>query len=168
MKIFSIALLVALIAFAGGVWYAQNYDFSLPFISSSVTPTTTPTNTNQGTTTPAAQAVYHNASADKIVVTGPVPGASVANTFTVSGKARGGWYFEASFPLEVQSATGTTLVQMPVQAQGDWMTAEFVPFSVQVVVPAGYKGVAMLILKNDNPSGLPENEASISIPITIK
>ena len=47
------------------------------------------------------------------------------------------------------------------------MTPNFVPFSFQVTIP-NYKGTATLILHNDNPSGLPENAASISIPVTIQ
>jgi len=158
MKIFFTALIVALAAFAAGVWYTREY-----------APAPEPVPQNTPTTTPAIpQATYQNADADMIVVTTPKPGANATSTFMVTGQARGGWYFEASFPLEVRSATGTVLVQMPVQSQGDWMTANFVPFTTQVKLPAGYKGTATLILRNDNPSGLPENDASISIPTTIQ
>lgn len=158
MKTFFIAVVVALVAFAAGVWYAREYSTPEPVTQNTPPPVIMPT----------AQATYINASVDKIVVTAPLPGAIVGNTFAVSGKARGGWYFEASFPLNVLSLTGTRLVEMPVQAQGEWMTAEFVPFSAQVTILANYKGAATLVLKNDNPSGLPENDASISIPIVIQ
>ena len=116
----------------------------------------------------AAVASYANASSDLVVVTSPLPGANVAATFTVTGQARGSWYFEASFPLQVISASGEKLVQMPVQAQGEWMTTNFVPFSAEVTLPATYKGAATIILNNDNPSGLPENEKSLTIPIIIQ
>lgn len=164
MKILFIAFIVAIVAFAAGVWYTREYPATLtPVENTDITPTTPAT-----TTSATPQATYINASADKIVVTAPLPGTKVGNTFAVTGKARGGWYFEASFPLNVLSATNTLLKEMPVQAQGDWMTVEFVPFSTDVTIPAHYKGAATLVLKNDNPSGLPENEASISIPITIE
>lgn len=124
------------------------------------------THTEPPVSTP--QAIYQNTSSDLIVVTSPLPGATIPATFTVTGQARGSWYFEASFPLEVVSATGEQLVRMPVQAEGEWMTTNFVPFSAQVTLPTTYKGAAILILHNDNPSGLPENEKSISIPIDIQ
>ncbi|HWO07405.1 MAG TPA: Gmad2 immunoglobulin-like domain-containing protein [Candidatus Paceibacterota bacterium] len=166
---FIIVLIVAIVAFAGGVWYANEYDFELPIVGTPQTTLTTTPNTNTGTNTPQApRATYHNADANLIVVSTPQPGATVPNTFTVSGQARGNWYFEANFPIEVVSATGTRLVQSPVQAQGEWMTTEFVPFSVQITVPANYQGPATLILHNDNASGLPENARSISIPIVIQ
>ena len=117
---------------------------------------------------PVVEATYTNASADLVVVTSPLPGATVPATFTVTGQARGTWYFEASFPLEVVSATGEQLVQMPVQAQGEWMTTNFVPFSAQVTLPATYKGAVKIILHNDNPSRLQENEKSLTIPIVIQ
>lgn len=115
---------------------------------------------------PTGNTYYSNADANVIVITSPTAGSPTPSTFVVRGKARGTWYFEASFPLEVVDGDGKTLVQMPVQALGDWMTQDFVPFAATVTVPT-YSGPAQLILKNDNPSGLPENEKSITIPITL-
>jgi hypothetical protein len=163
-------IFIAVIAFAAGVWYMGGFDNvpAFPNLPGITPATTTPTTTTSTTTTPAAaKATYHNADANKIQVTTPKPGASVASTFTVSGKAVGGWYFEASFPYEIQDANGKKIAEGPVQAQGDWMTPEFVPFSLQVTVP-NYHGKATLILHNDNPSGMDENAAFISIPITIQ
>ena len=157
-----IVVIIIAVALFGG-WYISNAKKEI--IPPPVAMTTPPVIA----TTTVPRATYKNADADKIVVTAPLPGATVGNTFAVTGRARGGWYFEASFPLTVISATGTMLVQMPVQADGEWMTAAFVPFATTTVsVPAYYKGAATLILKNDNPSGLPENDASISIPIVIQ
>lgn len=144
---------------------------NIPQIPSSPNPnvpaTNTPATTPTPTPAPAAQVTYKNASTTRIQVTTPAPGVTLPSTFTVTGKAVGGWYFEASFPYEVQDANGKKIAEGPVQAQGDWMTPEFVPFTLQITVP-NYKGKAALILHNDNPSGLPENAASISIPVTIQ
>lgn len=160
IKTLVIAIVVSIIAFAAGVWYTREYNPAPIVETPNITPTSTPVETPKAT--------YSNASSERIVVDLPKPGEAVASTFTVVGKARGGWYFESSFPLRVLSSTGSLLKEMPVQADGEWMTAEFVPFSETVTLPADYKGAAILILKNDNPSGLPENDASISIPITIQ
>jgi hypothetical protein len=163
-------IFIAALAFAAGVWYTGGFE-SLPQVPginqpATSTPTTPPPAQNP-TTTPAATVTYKNADATRIQVTTPAPGATVPSTFTVSGKAVGGWYFEANFPYEVQNANGVKIAEGPVQAQGEWMTPAFVPFSFQVSIP-NYKGKATLVLHNDNPSGLPENAASISIPITIQ
>jgi hypothetical protein len=111
---------------------------------------------------------YKNASADKIKVTTPKPGDVVGKSFTIKGEARGGWYFEASFPVEVRDSKGNVLAQTPAQAEGEWMTSNFVPFSVNITIPSTYTGPATVILRKDNPSGLPQNEASASYPITIE
>lgn len=153
---FLFTLTIAILAFGAGVWYMGGFD-----------ETTSPEPTAP-TTTQTQSATYQNADSNMIVVSQPAAGARVGNTFTVSGQARGGWYFEASFPLRVFDSTGTELVVMPVQAGSDWMTPNFVPFTVQVLIPGNYKGSATLVLHNDNPSGLPENDASITIPIVIQ
>jgi hypothetical protein len=111
---------------------------------------------------------YTNSSTDLIVVELPYPGAVVGKDFSVIGKARGTWYFEASFPVLVLDKNGKTLAAVPAQAQSDWMTENFVPFKVDIKITEAYIGPATLVLKKDNPSGLPEHDASISFPITIE
>lgn len=113
-------------------------------------------------------AVYENASQDMIQVDLPYPGAVVGKTFSVLGKARGNWYFEASFPVNVLDKDGRVLYQGPAQAQGDWMTTEFVPFKIEVVIPESYIGPAKIVLKNDNSSGDPTKDASVTIPIVVE
>lgn len=111
---------------------------------------------------------YNNATADMIKVSLPTPGAVTGKTFKVIGEARGTWYFEASFPVELKDKDGKTIFEAPAQAKSDWMTEDFVPFEIEVSAPVNYIGPATLILKKDNPSGLPEKEASISFPITVE
>lgn len=111
---------------------------------------------------------YNNASADMITVELPTPGAVTGQTFSVIGKARGMWFFEASFPIEILDKDGKILVQAIAQAQGDWMTEEFVPYKADIKIPNAYTGKATILLKKDNPSGLVEKDASISFPFTIE
>ncbi len=122
-----------------------------------------------------SEITYKNADADKIKVELPFPGAVVGKDFAVIGEARGPWFFEASFPIEVLGSDGKVLSTAIAQAQNDpktgeinWMTEDFVPFRADIKVPQSYIGPATLLLKKDNPSGLPENDASISFPITIE
>lgn len=151
-------IFIAVIAFAAGVWYMGGFEPTPPAPApvEVIVPVETP-----------VQARYENADSNMIQVSAPLPGASLPSRFTISGKARGGWYFEASFPFQVLDSNGIKIAEGPVQASGEWMTPEFVPFTREINV-AGYQGNATLVLKHDNPSGLPENDASISIPITIR
>lgn len=111
---------------------------------------------------------YQNASSGLIVVDSPYPGAVTGKQFAITGKARGTWYFEASFPYAVMDANGKILAQGHGSAQGDWMTTNFVPFRADVTISSSYTGKATVVLKNDNPSGLPERDASVTFPITIE
>lgn len=116
----------------------------------------------------ASSPTYINASANLITVTLPFPGAVTGKTFSVIGQARGTWFFEASFPIEVKDKNGVVLATAVAQAQDEWMTENFVPFKAEISVPESYIGPATLILKKDNPSGLPGHDASMSFPITIE
>ncbi len=111
---------------------------------------------------------YNNASTDLISVELPFPGAVTGKEFSVIGKARGQWFFEASFPIELRDANGKLLFTAIAQADGDWMTTDFVPFKAEVKAPMSYIGPATLILIKDNASGLPEHDASISFPIKVE
>lgn len=114
------------------------------------------------------QPTYTNATSDDIVVTLPFPGAVTGKTFSVIGKARGPWFFEASFPVRVLDMDGNQIAVAVAAADGEWMTTEFVDFTVDLTVPSTYTGAATLVLENDNPSGEPENAKSVSFPITIE
>lgn len=110
---------------------------------------------------------WHNASADLITLDLIHPGVTVLPQFTVSGKARGTWYFEASFPVEILDKDGNRLVALPAEAQGEWMTEDFVPFEAEVDLGT-YSGPATLVLHKDNPSGDPSRDASMSLPIVVQ
>jgi hypothetical protein len=105
--------------------------------------------------------------ADLITIDSPVPGDTVgSSSVVVSGSARGSWYFEASFPVELLDAGGTVLAQGPAQAQSDWMTTDFVAFTATLSYPPQPHGAhGTLILKNDNPSGDPARAKEVSIPV---
>ena len=100
-----------------------------------------------------------------IVITSPAAKAKVSSPLSVEGKARGNWYFEASFPISLVDANGTVVANGIGKAEGDWMTTEYVPFTSTLTWIAGNATSGILILKRDNPSGLKENDASVSIPV---
>lgn len=111
---------------------------------------------------------YINASSDLIVVDSPKPGETVGQVISVSGSARGYWFFEASFPIELLDMSGTVIGQGVAQAEGEWMTEEFVPFKARIELPTPYYGDVIVVLKKDNPSGEPENDASVRFPVVIQ
>ncbi len=113
--------------------------------------------------------VYKNSSADLIQVELPYPDAVVGREFSVLGRARGTWFFEASFPVVLLDKDGQVLAQGIAQAQSDWMTTNFVLFQTDLKVNnPNYTGKATLILKKDNPSGDSARDASVSFEINVE
>ena len=102
---------------------------------------------------------------EMINVTAPLPNVLVQSPLVVKGEARGNWYFEASFPVKVFDSNGKLLGSVPAQAQGDWMTTDFVPFVATTTFTTPTTETGTVVLQKDNPSGLPANDQSISIPV---
>lgn len=92
----------------------------------------------------------------------------VASPLTIEGQARGNWYFEASFPARIIDADGNVLAAVPAQAQGEWMTTDYVPFKATLEFSAPSTATGTLELAKDNPSGLPEKDDALRIPIRFK
>lgn len=107
----------------------------------------------------------------RIVLNSPLPNTVVTSPLSLTGEA-GGWYFEGSFPVELLDSEGNILAQGPATATADWMTIDFVPFTATLTFTNPYAAgdpesekVGKIILRKDNPSGLPENDDSIEIPV---
>lgn len=104
---------------------------------------------------------------DLIRVDSPRPNTTVANPLVITGQARGTWFFEASFPIHLEDASSNRIATAVAQAQGEWMTTEFVPFEAALNIPDDFTGPATLVLEKDNPSGLPEHADALTMPITV-
>ena len=102
---------------------------------------------------------------DLIRVDTPRANEIISSPLIVRGMARGVWFFEGSFPIKLLDENGNILAQIPAQAQGEWMTNDFVPFEAKInfSVPVVQNGV--LVLEKDDPSGLPEHADELRMPI---
>lgn len=153
-RAFIVSIVALGVAFAG--WYAFQDETAIP-----------------GGTAAAASAGapayrYANASADDIFVISPKPGDAVSSTILIKGYARGGWYFEGVFPVEVRGSNGLALGSGAAKAVGDWTSDSFVGFSAQIALKSLAAGRVTIVLKKDNPSGDPSKDASVSIPVMIQ
>jgi hypothetical protein len=93
----------------------------------------------------------------------------IISPLIIKGEARGGWYFEGSFPVVLTDWDGAIIAQGVAQADGEWMTTEFVPFTATLkFAKPSYGDRGFLILKNDNPSDLRQYDDSLEIPILFK
>lgn len=104
----------------------------------------------------------------EVVIDTPTYGALVASPLTVSGKAKGFWFFEANIPVTLKDQDGKILAQKGFMTSSEWMTEDYVPFSgtLEFATPTTEFGV--LIINKDNPSGDPERDASYAIPVRFK
>ncbi|MFH1671160.1 MAG: GerMN domain-containing protein [Candidatus Portnoybacteria bacterium] len=102
---------------------------------------------------------------DLIQVESPQASDTITSPLVIKGKARGYWFFEASFPIRLYDDNGELLATAIAQAQDDWMTEEFVPFTAELKFenPKTEKGT--LVFEKDNPSGLQENADELKMPI---
>ena len=113
-------------------------------------------------------AVEPAAIPDLIELATPLPESIIQSPLVLEGRARGMWYFEASFPAYLLDADGDTLAVMPVQALGEWMTEEFVPFKATLTFTPPSSEAGTLILMKDNASGLPEHAAELRVPVRFR
>ena len=101
----------------------------------------------------------------------PRPNQTVTSPLVIKGEARGYWFFEASFPVFLTNWDGLIIAQGIATAKSEWMTEDFVPFEATLnftVDPNVYSNRGTLILQKDNPSGLPEHDDALEIPVVIE
>ncbi|OGZ42072.1 MAG: hypothetical protein A3C80_01490 [Candidatus Ryanbacteria bacterium RIFCSPHIGHO2_02_FULL_45_43] len=117
---------------------------------------------------------------DLVVVHDPRPLFAITSPLTVRGQARGTWYFEGTFPIMLVDWDGKIIAQSyasallnPNDPTSTWMTEDFVPFegTIEFQDPswdADFSRRGTLIFQKDNPSGLPEYDDALEIPILFK
>ncbi|MFH2136829.1 MAG: Gmad2 immunoglobulin-like domain-containing protein [Patescibacteria group bacterium] len=107
---------------------------------------------------------------DLIKIDSPRPNAIVTSPLEISGQARGTWYFEASFPVKLLDANGNEIPLSPpyIMTTEEWMTEDFVPFKATLEFEAPTTDTGTLVLEKDNPSGLPENDDSLIVPVRFR
>jgi len=117
--------------------------------------------------TPTASSTPTALPQAEIEVFVPQPNSIIKSPLILQGKARGNWFFEASAPVKLVEAQGKEIAVGFIQAIGDWMTTDFVPFQGELKFSLSATTSGILIFNNDNPSGLPENSKEFQVPVTI-
>lgn len=123
-------------------------------------------------TVPTDIQAHIDSKADMIRLVLPAAGSAIASPLTLTGFARGGWYFEATFPILLTNWNGLIIAEGFATADTDWMTNEFVPFTavLEFVNPYNpgdpdFMRRGSLILQKSNASGLPEHDDALEIPV---
>lgn len=100
----------------------------------------------------------------EVTVSSPASDSVVTSPLSVSGFAKGTWFFEANIPVSLEDEDGNVIVQVGGMAQSEWMTEDFVPFTAELIFVTD-KENGWLVIRKDNPSALPENDAELKIPV---
>lgn len=120
------------------------------------------------TSTPTASG-YPTSPDGHVQVFDPVPGQTIISPKAISGSVTGGgWFFEATFPVKIVDADGTVLGEGQARAQSDWMSTGTVLFTGVIPFSAPRSVTGTIVFLKDNPSGLPQNEESFSVPIRFR
>lgn len=158
-------LVLAAIVIIGGAFLL--FRSKLPAVSNNSISSSTPSRNDEVSSSTAQDDLSND-----IKVSKPASGEAVASPLSLSGQARGSWYFEATAPVKVTDASGKVLGTGHIQAQGEWMTTNFVPFTgtidFKVSTTSATTTSGFVVFNNDNPSGDPARSKSVSIPVVFK
>ncbi len=117
---------------------------------------------------PIEECGNNNQENQEIVIFAPQANQIISSPFKIEGKAKGNWFFEASFPVKLVDANGKEIAVGHVQAIDDWMTENFARFNAELDFLLPETTIGTLIFHNDNPSGLPENDKEFSVFVRFK
>ncbi|MDT0689536.1 Gmad2 immunoglobulin-like domain-containing protein [Salegentibacter sp. F188] len=100
-----------------------------------------------------------------ISVAQPKENENVSSPLQIEGKARGIWFFEGTAPVTLVDNGQKELATGIIEAKGEWMTEDFVPFQGNLEFDAQNFENGFLILHRANPSGKPEYDKNLIIPV---
>ncbi|MFA6007609.1 MAG: Gmad2 immunoglobulin-like domain-containing protein [Candidatus Shapirobacteria bacterium] len=102
---------------------------------------------------------------DPVTISSPNLSQVVKSPLKLSGKIDHSWVFEASFPIELFDNKGKSLFK-GVASAPSWTdsNSNLVDFTANIKFSTTATS-GILEIRNDNPSGLPENSKSFKIPV---
>lgn len=159
--------LVAVLLVAG--WYISRTNPRQVANENTTTTTTPPATKDTPKMNDAVETVdYRSTKGVVLKLDQPIEGTLITNPVTLTGQVPGNWSFEASFPVELRDAAGKTLAKEPATLQGDWMTDQYVPFTVTLTfVEPEERQTGTLIFHKDNPSGLASNDDQVTLKVQL-
>jgi len=104
---------------------------------------------------------------DDLVFFSITSGSEVSGLIDAYGIIKSDYFFEGNLPISVLDANKNILRMTNGAATTDWMTIEPVSFKTSLDLTGLPFGPAYIQIHNDNPSGLPENDKFILVPIVI-
>jgi hypothetical protein len=105
--------------------------------------------------------------ASEVKLVSPTSNQAVESPLRVTGSIKRNWTFEAVMTIWVLDSKKAVIGGGPVYTTLTNESDEWVSFDTSLIfTPEGSDG--FLQIKNDNPSGLPENEKVLEVPLKFK
>lgn len=105
------------------------------------------------------------AASEMIEIENPTQNMDISSPLTIKGEAKGYWYYEGLFTIKLYTANDSLLAETTAEADGKWMTEQFVPFETTITFETPDDQRGRLVFERANPSGLPQNEQSHTLPV---
>jgi hypothetical protein len=97
-----------------------------------------------------------------------LPGQKVSGVVKLTGTLKGGYFFEgAGIPMDVVTLDQILLKTGTATPTSEW-TKDSVSFGGTIDFTSLPKGIVDIRIKNDNPSGLTQNNKFILIPVIVQ
>lgn len=90
---------------------------------------------------------------------------TLTNPYILTGRAPGGWFFEATANVRIYDDEGEEIFSGYVMATSNWMVEDDVPFEGTLTFDPGDSKTGTLVFQADNPSGLKENCMEVIVPV---
>ena len=100
-----------------------------------------------------------------IQVTTPAASATIYSPVVYAGEAKGFYFFEADFPVRLETSSGEIFASGYASAQSDWMTEDWVPFKGRLEFEPPDDDRGYLVFERANPSGMVEHAKILRIPV---
>ena len=119
------------------------------------------------TTKPIANVSVLGNKNDLVSFSIPV-GSAVSGIQTATGVVSGGYFFEGNIIVRILDGSKVVLRSTYGTATMDWMNTGPVSFTTNLDFTGITTGPSYIEIHNDNPSGLPQYDKSILIPVVIQ
>lgn len=108
-------------------------------------------------------------NSDSPVISNIIENQVLSSPIKIEGKARGNWFFEGSFPIDLIDGRDNLIGNAIAKADGEWMTTDYVNFTATLeYTKSTSTDSALLIFSKDNPSDNADLDESIYIPVKLK
>ena len=114
---------------------------------------------------PVNEDIKTSLSSNLINIDKPLAGKIVHSPLSVTGQARGFWFFEGSFPITIYDSEDNELGSTTAIAQSEWMTSDFVNFTATLSFHKPSTETGYIVFKKDKPSALADNDQELILEV---